>query len=134
MIYADIEYSKQLAKEFPDSEWWWVKYIEPINGVNTQIDWYIVNQGRFNVINEGEPCNFQSCPALTTDMLLEWLPKEIDKNNWYHVLSIFCFPDVFEVCYTNEDIVLNDETIEDKSLPNALAKLLIWLKTEGLLK
>jgi len=108
MIYADISYSKELKDLFPESEWWWVDSI--IGGGWVTRKKFIANSYK------------DALPALTTDMLLERLPK----GTW---LNIFNHSDGWQVGYRRKI----ERVFIDKSLPNALCKLLLWLKKEGLL-
>ena len=140
MIYADITHSKELKDLFPDGEYRWVKYTTVINGINTNIDWYVVNQDEFNILDESEPCNFQYMSALHTDMLLEILPNYIKKKNIPYWLTIrkatMNYTIVYECSWSEWDKKgwpHLDNVCMDKSLPNALSKLVIYLKYNGLL-
>jgi len=112
MIYASIEYSKKLAELFPESEWWYQI------GKRTKI---------ITVMQSNFPDNPMAdyYPALTTDMLLERLPK----YSLGYSIIIQYIGSCWDVTYSNEDI----DSFEDKSLPNALAKMLLWLKDNNLL-
>jgi len=119
MTYASIEYSKKLADLFPESEWWYCFNAKENKMALKDSKWKDV-ASRFK--------NWSFYPALTTDMLLERLPKKIKEHNDLCI----CYDDNYSqggwwVGY--EGKTLADElAASDKSLPNALAKCLIYLK------
>ena len=133
MIYADISYSKELKDEFPESEWWY--WVDPKDKIR------IVNRKPFSLELQnndyGYPVNYY--PALHTDMLLERLPAKIadkeykltiDKNK---IANEDLGYRVFYILIGSVKKKYKDRHFMDKSLPNALATMMVWLKTKGLL-
>jgi len=132
--YASIEYSKDLAELFPDAEWWHCETGSIVRKIH-----------RLH--------NLHYNPAITIQMALDILPKFIKipykRDNGTIQECILDLQITFncgEGCYVDyEDWSVLDESngsndpqirssdITDKSLPNALAKMLIYLRKEGLL-
>jgi len=113
--FADLSYSKKLKDEFPDAEWWWSNSRDRLQ----KEEFEIIKKGTVSWACRKEMGGLLFYPALTTDMLLERLPNKVQILKW-----------------ENEYIVSYDgnaKFIKDKSLPNALAKMLIWLKENKLL-
>lgn len=134
--FADLTWSKKLAKYFPDAEWWWVEWNKPhsIPGLSEKRDAFHSNK----TIEE-----VSIYPALHTDMLLEKLPTKIHKHKlefWLSILKIDTpeeNSDYYTVGYSADLIVgglkiLRSEN--NKKLPNALSAMLYWLDQEGLVK
>ena len=116
--FADIEYSKKLKDEFPESEWWYKKSKDGLG------EWSEVSEGK--TIDRMDMIH--AYPALTTDMLLERLPRKIEEN---FKLIIISEEKSYSVSYCNlfcdDNRPYFQKTVDDKSLPNALAKMLIWI-------
>lgn len=126
MIYADIEYSKKLADEFPDSEWWWVPDMEGDK-------YWVVENIKYISMYKKE--KLEHYPALTTDVLLERLPYII--RNVQSPVSGFNNDYILGLHKRSEDWLISygmAQEVIDKSLPNALALMTIWLKEKGELK
>jgi len=139
MIYADIEYSKQLKDEFPDSELW---HIYPCQS-HGMIPWGNISDKEF-----ADKWNQEYIyPALTTDMLLERLPARLRLERADYWLSMAPIKDnsAYDVRYKGwvggilptscEHRQWQDthKWFQETKLCDALAKMLIWLKKEGLL-
>jgi len=102
--YASIEYSKDLAELFPDAIHWW------------------------NVRNEGEPYvspfkvnshdTIESYPAITIQMALDKLDKVTIKKNG----------PIYD-CWDERRPKQSQQN--DRSLPNALCKMIQYLNKEG---
>lgn len=115
MIYADIEYSKKLKDYFKDSEWWWVSDI-----IKDKKFFYLTN-------NRHLTCS-EWYPALTTDMLLEIIrDKDLKIQRVYNGYEITC-PSAIGICGVKY------QTPRDKSLPNALSAMTLWLIENNLLE
>ena len=112
MKYADIEYSKKLADLFPESEWWWVAPRKWSWCDYTDSEFRIHEQS-FITHSDGKKIDHEHYPALTTDALLERLPKKL--NNGALVLS-WTNNVEWHVCYYNfyEDKPKEDSIILDK--------------------
>ena len=158
MIYADISYSKQLKDLFPESEWWWMHpwcitkkdfKDNKIKLILNKAKPYRQNTLKWVVKSWSEivkPCY----PALTTDMLLERLPRLFQRKYTHDGICTFYLTagvgydendkDIWSAYYMNtqysDEFTINapSELYErnDKSLPNALSKMLLWLIKEGL--
>ena len=72
-------------------------------------------------------------PAPITDEILEELPYEIKIQDRFYWLCIEKEPDHYIVFYKDENKDIS-EFREDKSLPNALAKMWLYLKSNNLLE
>jgi len=137
MTYADIAYSKKLASLFHESEWWWstTDYNDK-HGLPVKV----INKNNKKALFKG--CIRKYYPALTTDMLLERLPDIISnmiscKYGSFIIVKIKNIKniDVWTVAYTQENDFGKWPLFKtDKSLPNALALMLIYLKDNDLLK
>lgn len=115
--YADISHSRELGYLFPDAEWWWVR-IDDNDLVVLHKD-YDVPIKDYNYSTE------RIYPAITTDMCLEILPDNID--GFYHELTIRKQSPDYQVSYSKSRMEI------DKSLPNALCKLIQLLVKEGII-
>ncbi len=128
MIYADIKYSKELKDWFPDAEWWWFGF-----GKRDKAYEIISNDKRLCIETE----HHSLYPALTTDMLLERLPLKY-KKGWITVQRYKQGDKIEYLCgYWCTGItasLISEVEVYDKSLPTALAKMLIYLKKENLIK
>lgn len=113
MVYADIEYSKKLKDLFPESEWWW--------SVTAYEEWHNLPGKVIHKNHKRKPYGVRRYyPAPTTDELLSILPSNL---NIYKALNHYA---VYYEKY-------KDPNSHDTSLPNALAKLLIYLQEKGIL-
>lgn len=125
--FADIEYSKQLKDEFPDSEWWWTnEYCHPSYISKNKIGKFRLKKG-----SEYKEIMFdggESYPALTTNMLLEKLPE-----GW-EIQTITGSDGIKRWFVHPQPKIKVRECFNDKKLPNTLAKMLIWLKGNKLEK
>lgn len=128
--FADIKYSKPLKDEFPESEW---VYIELTNKewakriIELNLDFArdgSIHEREFGEIyaKNGDGILY---PAIHTDMVLERLPQNLkDKDSLPRKLYIAKYVGIYEVSYPSIEI------ITDKSLPNALAKMLLWVRKD----
>ena len=144
MKYANIKYSKELKDWFPESEWFVVKTPDG------ELHFKLKHEAELMYLNaeladaEGDTkiCfyDWEIYPALTTDMLLERLPghlkanykrAEPDGNVWDCGINT-----KIEMLWEEGWIVryVPMIAVKDKSLPNALAKMLLWLINQGLIK
>ena len=122
--FADIKWSKKLAHHFQDAEW----YISP-------------RTKRIVTRKSVKKVLVEYLPAVTTDMVLEKLPGEIEykKKIWH--LRIEKLKNGFSIEYIAYDnkgyfYVLpkpEKQLICDKKLPNVLCQMLEWLEKDGLL-
>lgn len=111
MEYADIKYSKELKNEFPDAEMWYIK----------------TKYQTYNILpKEGRIIFKDDYPALTTDMLLTIFPDKVYIVYWHGGCRVNC-----DGLPPKKGRI---QSFKDKSLQNALAKMVIYLKKENLLK
>jgi hypothetical protein len=118
---TSLEISKQLKETGwkKETEFYWLPCF---NGVKEE--WHLVPKK--------ELCGCGGCkealPAPLATELLEELPSELEDTC---VLLIRKLEKEYEVGYGVDSIT---KEFEDKSLPNALAKMRLYLKKEGLIK
>jgi len=143
----DIEYSKKLAHLFPKSEWWWVTYernpdYKPFEGKYYQFTLENIKDKKKVRTKDNPIICTSEYPAPTTDELLERLPQNMKKlqKGCYELTilkkSYVIEGDYFNVGYSQylkRDDFLPNPYITDKSLTNALAKMIIYLDKEKLL-
>ena len=114
--FADIEYSKKLVDLFPESEWWWCAGRK--NEFSDYTNEFMKEPRKIDKDNLKEDLKYGwvRIPALTTDMLLERLPDRLTINRTVGLWQVEGYkthiPEIFMA----------------EKLPNALAKMLIWLK------
>lgn len=115
--YASIEHSKKLAHLFSEAEWWWV---ENKDGDITLWEDKPAKESYFIVRSY--------YPAITIQMAWNVLP------DWTHIIKDAHLGGVVS-CQTKEhlDERFSKEIFYDKSLPNALCKMIEYLEKEGLL-
>ena len=107
--FASIEYSKELADLFPESEWW-ADMLEDEHNYEEEF-WIVVDSSRKQAIRLWYETSTESpplYPALTTDMLLE---RVTDRTTIYR--------DVFKnrTIYTVFINWTDGEEFKDKSSP-----------------
>ena len=124
--YADISHSNKLAWLFPDVEYWWV---------------WGKNQGKW-FVSEGLHTSRveEKYPAITTDMALDVLPKDIRKR-YCSIKKLYISPTKkgWMVYYKSGDFVSFHSKrrllrTEDRLLQNALCKLIEHLVNENIIK
>ncbi len=131
--YCDIKYAKELAEDFKDCECWWVA-----DCMSADTRKYKLLQKKDFVLSTGNRHSwvYGEYPALTVNDVLEKLPASITKDYKRLIISPFSKLEtpviISEWCveYGSQD---NKRKV-DKSLVNALCKMYIWLKKQGLLE
>ena len=97
--------------------------------INTEKRWIEYKTQQFSLYDRNtSPARWsgQEYPAYSTDDLLEILPNYIDPNLWLTIRKLYR---TWEVGYMFSESWLNQ--IENVSLPEALAKMTIWLLENG---
>ena len=144
MIYANITHSKELKDLFPDAEWWWVKtYDIETRKEGKKKYWRQKDTLSWGVHNSKCGCSDDKVyPALTTDMLLEILPK---KQGWFYIAQDYdrgAYDRYDEPVYIGWAVWFRakikgkqyNTPYRDKYLNNALCKMVKYLRDSGLLK
>ena len=79
--FADIEHSKRLAHHFQDADWWWQEIPYPKVSIIVGKE----NKEKPPIMDKGRSSYY---PAITTDMVLEKLPKKVVYKDLNHALLI----------------------------------------------
>jgi hypothetical protein len=120
---TSLEISKQLknAGWNKATEFWWRQLKDP----DANKDWEL---GRY--VNEDE---YKVLPAPLVTEILEGLPV-CDIHKKYYTKEVNDTPELYyQVHIRNESVTKGINTTDD-TLPNALAKMWLYLKKEGLIK
>lgn len=123
--------SLEIAKKLKDAGWkketefWWEHHFKEIDN----------GQGVTELISKIE-LNSRSYvgefyPAPISGEILEELPATITKDGFSAILEIRIHNNTKDVCYYHPHLFFAET---DKSLPNALAKMFIYLKSNNLLE
>lgn len=135
--FANIEYSKQLSDMFQDADWWWIM------SVNNMGKYELVTKNTLSLIQSYHdnihkssyiPSYLPTCkiyyPAITIQMALVQLPIKMEHHDGWWNLKISRYGNnEFHVYYS-----MNYSSVSHKSLPNALCKMIIKLKEEGIIE
>lgn len=128
MEYASIEHSRKLARFFSEAEWWWITHAES--------DCEFIDSKDFIGSSRDDGLCQSLYPAITTDMALEVLRKpgrlvitqHEDRTGYDLRFYYFKESDKRTTCYPNT------KDMFDKSLPNALCKMIQHLADQGIIK
>jgi len=130
--YVSLEIAKQLKEAgYPqEGEFWWTSYYEDSFGT-----FRLYEDEEFHLkfkppIMYTEESKFKSYVAPLATEILEELPRQVILNGWNCVLEIRPYgTQEFEVVYYHPHHFKNEEAY---TLPNALAKMWLYLKKEGI--
>lgn len=137
--FASIEHSKKLAHLFPGAEWWLIDHVK------CPVEPELIKKGK-RLDKKVDSGMWNKYPALHTDMLLEIAPYKIKLKEKKSIGSYGTKRELFlkiiktpigyrcdYCCLINENTIRDLSWIE-KSLPNALSKVVKWLDEQGLIK